>query len=81
MAEDKIQQLKDKLNLEEIGDKEIALPSARLVDYIRVLKLARKPDYEEFINIAQVSMAGIGIIGITGFMIYALLTELPRLLR
>jgi preprotein translocase subunit Sss1 len=30
--------------------------------------------------IAKVSMAGIGIIGAIGFLIYALLTELPKAL-
>jgi preprotein translocase subunit Sss1 len=29
--------------------------------------------------IAKVSMAGIGIIGSIGFVIYALLTELPKM--
>ncbi len=81
MAEDKIQQFKDKLALNEIGNREIALPSTKLEDYLRVLKLARKPDYEEFTSISQVSMAGIAIIGVIGFLIYALLTELPRSLR
>ncbi len=81
MAEDKIQQFKDKLSLDDFGSREIALPSTKVDDYARVLKLARKPDYEEFINISQISIAGIGIIGIIGFLIYALLTELPRALR
>ncbi|MFB3764788.1 MAG: protein translocase SEC61 complex subunit gamma [Methanotrichaceae archaeon] len=81
MAEDKIQQFKDKFALNEIGNREIALPPMNLEDYVRVLKLARKPDYEEFINISQISMAGIGIIGVIGFLLYALLTELPRTLR
>jgi len=81
MAEDKIQQFKDKLALDEMGRREIALPSTKFEDYIRVLKLARKPDYEEFTSISQVSMAGIGIIGIIGFLIYALLSELPKILK
>lgn len=81
MSEDKIQQFRDKLSLDDITGKEIALPSTKLEDYARVLKLARKPDYDEFINISQISMAGIGIIGVIGFLIYALLTELPRALK
>lgn len=76
-----IQQFKDKLSLDEIRSREIALPSTKLVDYARVLKLARKPDYDEFINISQISIAGIGIIGAIGFLIYAILTELPRAMR
>ncbi len=81
MAEHNIQQLKDKLGLDEIGDRDLELPSTNLREYVRVLKLARKPDYEEFLSIAQVSLAGIGIIGVIGFIIYALLTELPKLLK
>ncbi len=81
MTEDKIQQLKDKLAIDEIGSRDIAIPSTKLEEYMRVLKLARKPDYDEFFNISQISMAGIGIIGVLGFLIYALLTMLPRTLR
>ncbi len=80
MSEDKIQQFRDKLSLDDIAGKEIALPSTKIDDYARVLKLARKPDYDEFISISQISMAGIGIIGLLGFLIYMLLTELPRAL-
>jgi protein transport protein SEC61 subunit gamma and related proteins len=77
VSESKLQQLKNKLDLDELGDREIALPSMKLQEYIRVLKLARKPTRDEFNMIAKVSLAGIGIIGMIGFLIYALLTELP----
>ena len=56
----------------------ITMPSTKLEEYMRVLKLARKPTREEFNMIAKISMAGIGIIGTLGFIIYALLTELPK---
>jgi protein transport protein SEC61 subunit gamma and related proteins len=72
--------LKDKLDLDDMmGDMGISMPSTDVNEYIRVLKLARKPSREEFTMIAKVSMAGIGLIGFMGFMIYALLTELPKL--
>lgn len=81
----KLQQLKNKLDIKEkldleemVGDMGIAVPSTNIEEYIRVLRLARKPTREEFTMIAKVSMAGIGIIGTIGFLIYALLTELPR---
>ncbi len=81
----KLQQLKNKLDIKEkldleemVGDMGIAVPSTNIEEYIRVLRLARKPTREEFTMIAKVSMAGIGIIGAIGFLIYALLTELPR---
>jgi len=71
--------IKDKLDLDEmVGDMGIAVPSTNVEEYLRVLRLARKPTREEFTMIAKVSMAGIGIIGTIGFLIYALLTELPK---
>jgi protein transport protein SEC61 subunit gamma-like protein len=71
--------IKDKLDLDEmVGDMGIAVPSTNIEEYLRVLRLARKPTREEFTMIAKVSMAGIGIIGTIGFLIYALLTELPK---
>ncbi len=77
----KIEQLKAKLEkggkLNDIG---ISVPSMDVKDYIRVLRLARKPSRDEFMMIGKVSMAGIALIGIIGFLIYVLLTELPRAL-
>lgn len=35
----------------------------------RVLKVSRKPDREEFINVAKVTGIGILIIGVIGFVI------------
>jgi protein transport protein SEC61 subunit gamma-like protein len=73
--------LKNKLDLDDmVGDMGISMPSTSIEEYLRVLKLARKPSREEFSMIAKVSMAGIGIIGALGFIIYALLTELPKAL-
>ncbi|MGV8175808.1 MAG: protein translocase SEC61 complex subunit gamma [Methanothrix sp.] len=54
------------------------MPSTNIQEYMRVLRLARKPTREEFNMIAKISMAGIGLIGTMGFLIYALLTELPK---
>jgi len=77
VPESKLQQLKDKFELDELSDRDLSLPSMKIQEYIRVLKLARKPTREEFNMIAKVSLAGIGLIGMIGFLIYALLTELP----
>jgi protein transport protein SEC61 subunit gamma-like protein len=78
-AENRIKQLKDKLDLEDmVGDMGITAPSMNLGEYIRVLRLARKPSREEFTMIAKVSMAGIALIGMMGFLIYVLLTQLPK---
>ncbi len=48
-----------------------------LNEYIRVLKLARKPTREEFTMISKIAGAGIILIGILGFIIYLLVTVLP----
>ena len=69
--------VRGKLDLEDM-DLGITMPSTKLEEYLRVLRLARKPTREEFNMIAKISMAGIGIIGTLGFIIYALLTELPK---
>ncbi len=50
----------------------------KLGEYIRVLKLTRKPSREEFSIIAKVAGAGILLIGFIGFFIYLLITEVPR---
>ena len=49
----------------------------RLSEYVRVLKLTRKPSREEFTVIAKVAGAGILLIGFIGFLIYLLITVLP----
>jgi protein transport protein SEC61 subunit gamma-like protein len=69
--------IKNRLNLDDV-DLGVSMPSTNVDEYLRVLRLARKPSREEFNMIAKVSMAGIGIIGTIGFVIYALLTELPK---
>jgi protein transport protein SEC61 subunit gamma-like protein len=39
--------------------------------YLRVLKLARTPTREEFTKIATVAAAGVLVVGLIGFVIYA----------
>ncbi len=51
----------------------------KLSEYLRVLKLTRKPSREEFTVIAKVAGAGILLIGLIGFIIYLLITILPGL--
>ncbi len=53
--------------------------SQALKSYIRVLKLTKKPSREEFLTIAKVAGLGILAIGFVGFIIYALLVEVPRM--
>ena len=49
----------------------------RLGEYMRVLKLTRRPTRAEFTVIAKVAGAGILLIGFIGFIIYLLIAEMP----
>ncbi|WP_440953727.1 protein translocase SEC61 complex subunit gamma [Methanococcoides sp. FTZ1] len=49
-----------------------------LKSYLRVLKLSKKPSGEEFSMISKVAGAGILVVGFVGFIIYVLLTEVPK---
>jgi protein transport protein SEC61 subunit gamma and related proteins len=40
--------------------------------YVRVLQVARKPSKDEFLASAKISLLGLFVIGIIGFLIYAL---------
>jgi protein transport protein SEC61 subunit gamma-like protein len=51
----------------------------KLSEYLRVLKLTRKPTREEYTLIAKVAGAGILLIGLIGYIIYLLITILPGL--
>ncbi len=53
----------------------------RFSEYLRVLKLTRKPTREEFTVIAKVAGAGILLVGLIGFIIYLLITVLPGWLK
>jgi protein transport protein SEC61 subunit gamma-like protein len=46
--------------------------------YIRILKLTRKPSNEEFFTISKVAGAGILLIGAIGFVIYLIMVLIPR---
>ncbi|MCK5659873.1 MAG: protein translocase SEC61 complex subunit gamma [Methanosarcinales archaeon] len=50
----------------------------KLNEYLRILKLTRKPTKEEFSMIAKVAGLGILVMGLVGFIIYMTLTELPK---
>jgi protein transport protein SEC61 subunit gamma-like protein len=45
--------------------------------YGRVLKMARKPDNEEYVKVLQITGIGLILIGGLGFLIYWLWTQLP----
>lgn len=48
-----------------------------LSSYVRVLKLASTPSWEEFSQIAKIAGAGILLVGLLGFMIYAGMSFVP----
>jgi protein transport protein SEC61 subunit gamma-like protein len=50
----------------------------KIDEYIRILKLTKKPSREEFSLIAKVAGIGILIVGIIGFIIYLLMDVLPK---
>ncbi len=52
----------------------------KLNEYKRVLKIAKKPDREEFEMSAKITGAGIIIIGIIGFLFYLLANLIPQYL-
>jgi len=45
--------------------------------YIRVLKVAKQPSLEEFSRIAVVSGIGILLVGLLGFIIFAIMSFIP----
>ncbi|MBI4363194.1 MAG: protein translocase SEC61 complex subunit gamma [Euryarchaeota archaeon] len=57
------------------------MAAEKLAEYIRLLKLTKKPDREEFTLVAKVAGAGILLIGMVGFVIYLLMVVLPAGLR
>lgn len=46
--------------------------------YGRVLKMARKPDDEEYIKVLQITGIGLILVGGLGFFVYWLITKLPE---
>jgi protein transport protein SEC61 subunit gamma-like protein len=88
MSEEKAQTRKNNANgrrgelADKLGDMNvnISAPKFNYREYVRVLKLARKPTREEFFMISKIAILGIALIGMMGFIIYVFLTELPSAL-
>ncbi len=45
--------------------------------YIRVLKLASTPSWEEFSQVSKIAGAGIFLVGLLGFIIFVLMAVIP----
>ena len=48
-----------------------------LTSYIRVLKLASTPTWDEFSKVAAIAGLGILLVGFIGFIIFAIMTFVP----
>ncbi|PSP84340.1 protein translocase SEC61 complex subunit gamma [Halobacteriales archaeon QS_1_68_17] len=48
-----------------------------LTSYVRVLKLASTPSWEEFSQISKIAGAGILLVGFLGFLIYLVMSFVP----
>jgi len=48
-----------------------------LASYVRVLKMASTPSWNEFSQVSKVAGAGVFLVGLLGFVIFAIMTFLP----
>ncbi len=48
-----------------------------LTSYIRVLKLASTPTWDEFSKVAMIAGLGILLVGFIGFLIFSIMTFVP----
>lgn len=53
----------------------------KLREYYTVLKMARKPDWEEFSTTTKIALAVMFVVGLVGFLIYILMEILPGALK
>ncbi len=44
-----------------------------LSEYVRVLKLASQPEWEEFSQVSKIAGAGVFLVGLIGFLIYVVM--------
>ncbi len=54
---------------------------AKLQEYINVLKMARKPDSEEFLTTTKISVVVMFVVGLIGFLIYILMQVVPGVFK
>jgi protein transport protein SEC61 subunit gamma-like protein len=48
-----------------------------LASYVRVLKLASTPSWEEFFQVSKIAGVGILLVGLLGFLMFAIMSFLP----
>ncbi len=44
-----------------------------LSEYVRVLKLASRPEWDEFSQVSKIAGAGVFLVGLIGFVIYVIM--------
>jgi len=49
-----------------------------LTSYVRVLKLASQPSWEEFWQVSKIAGAGIILVGLLGFIIFVIMSFVPK---
>ncbi len=54
---------------------------AKFQEYVNVLKMARKPDREEFLTTTKISVAVMFVVGLIGFIIYILMQVVPGVFK
>ncbi len=68
--DNRINDLTKNVKIEEITKK--------LNEYLRILKLARRPSREEFFRVSKIAGAAMALIGVIGYLIYVLMVVLPK---
>ncbi len=53
----------------------------KLNEYLKILKMARKPDRDEFLSTTKIAVAVMFVVGLAGFLIYILMEILPGALK
>lgn len=53
----------------------------KLNEYLKILKMARKPDREEFLSTTKIAVAVMFVVGLVGFLIYILMEVIPGALK
>lgn len=46
-------------------------------NYARVLKITKKPSFEDFTDTARICLIGMAVIGVIGFLLYILFILVP----
>ena len=48
-----------------------------LKEYSRVLKIAKKPEWDDFADTAKICLIGMAVLGLIGFVLYMIFIMVP----